>query len=325
MSALPAPSVGGLLLQWSIQPLGLAAAVGLAAWYVRSVIRVRRAGTRWPTRRVVTFALGLVVGVWTTCGFPQAYLSSLFWMWTGQQLALLLFVPLLILAGGPLDLARLVSGRSGWTHRFLRSRLARFLGNPLVGPALVPLLSVVLFFGPLPGWAIAVPLVGWVLQLVLLAVGALIALPLVSAGATLSSLRVGLSLAIGSFELVLDAIPGIALRLHRSVSTSYFEHRSVHAWTPAALHDQQLAGAVLWCVSELIDLPFLVLVFRQWLRADARDAAAVDAVLEAERLARVGLAGENDQRPEAVEDTDERDVPWWLSDPAMRDRLRRRE
>src|SRR5664279_3995686 len=44
MSALPAPSVGGLLLQWSVQPLALAAAVGLAGWYVRSVVRAGPAG-----------------------------------------------------------------------------------------------------------------------------------------------------------------------------------------------------------------------------------------------------------------------------------------
>ena len=101
-----------------------------------------------------------------------------------------------------------------------------------------------------------------------------------------SSLAVGLSLAIGSFELVLDAVPGIALRLHSTLSTTYFDHRASHTWSPAALHDQQTAGSVLWCVAELLDLPFLVIVFRQWLTADARDAAEVDAVLEAERVAR---------------------------------------
>ncbi len=47
---------------------------------------------------------------------------------------------------------------------------------------------------------------------------------------------------------------------------------------------------MLWCIAELIDLPFLLLVYRRWLRADARDAAAVDAVLEAERAARHSLA-----------------------------------
>jgi putative membrane protein len=183
------------------------------------------------------------------------------------------------------------------------------LSNPLIGPAVVPLLAVVLFFGPAPRWAIDIPVVGWIEQLLVLAIGALIALPLVGTDELPSSLRVGLALAIGSFELVLDAVPGIALRLHRSLTTSYFDARSVHPWTPAALHDQQTGGAILWCVAELLDLPFLFLVFRQWIRADARDAAQVDAVLEAERVARSST-------------DEERDTPWWVSDPSMRDRLR---
>jgi putative membrane protein len=191
----------------------------------------------------------------------------------------------------------------------LNSRFARVLSNPLIGPAVVPLLAVVLFFGPAPRWAIDIPVVGWIEQLLVLAIGALIALPLVGTDELPSSLRVGLALAIGSFELVLDAVPGIALRLHRSLTTSYFDARSVHPWTPAALHDQQTGGAILWCVAELLDLPFLVLVFRQWIRADARDAAQVDAVLEAERVARSST-------------DEERDTPWWVSDPSMRDRLR---
>jgi putative membrane protein len=55
----------------------------------------------------------------------------------------------------------------------------------------------------------------------------------------------------------------------------------------------------------------MLLVYRRWLRADARDAAAIDAVLDAERIARSA-------------DTDApADAPWWLTDPAMQDRLRR--
>jgi cytochrome c oxidase assembly factor CtaG len=82
------------------------------------------------------------------------------------------------------------------------------------------------------------------------------------------------------------------------------------------MHDQRIAGAVLWCVAEVIDVPFLVIVFRRWQRADARDAARVDAVLEAERSARRALA------PDAES---ERDAPWWLTDPAMRERMRRHD
>jgi putative membrane protein len=145
-------------------------------------------------------------------------------------------------------------------------------------------------------------------------------LPLVGLDENATSLAVGLSLAIGSFELVLDALPGVLLRLHGGLVTSWFDVRTVHDWSPEPLRDQQAAGAILWCMAELIDLPFLVLVYRRWLRADARDAARVDAVLEAERAARRGWAA--DESEDGVED---RDAPWWLTDPAMRERMHRGE
>ena len=53
--------------------------------------------------------------------------------------------------GHPVQLARAIGGTDSRLDRLLRSRFARVVGNPLVGPALVPLLSGVLFFGPLPG------------------------------------------------------------------------------------------------------------------------------------------------------------------------------
>ena len=323
MHALPSPGPADLVTQWAVQPLAILAAVVIAAWYVRSVRRLVTGGVTgggWPMRRSVLFGAGLALLIWTTCGFPQAYASSLYWVWTTQTLALFLIVPFVLLAGQPLQLARRHSGRDGPVDRFLRSRLGRFLGNPLVGPALVPLLSGVLFFGPLPRWAVAAPVFGSVLPLLLVTVGGLILLPLIGLEDEPSSLAVGLTLAIGSFELVLDAIPGIALRMHTSLATSYFDHRSVRSWSPGPLHDQRIAGSILWCVSEVIDLPFLLIVFRRWLRADARDAAVIDAVLDAERIARSGLDPAGDGTGEAA---NQADVPWWLTDPAMQNRLRR--
>ena len=259
------------------------------------------------------FGLGVVLLVWTSCGFPQVYAHSLYWVWTAQLLALWLVVPIVVLSGQPIQLARAVSGPGGRVDRVLRSRPVRLLANPLVGPALVPILSAVLFFGPVPTWSIESTAFGWALPVVLLLVGAAMVLPLVGLDEEASSLAVGLSLAIGSFELVIDAVPGIVLRLHNGLVTGWFDHRARHPWTPDALHDQRTAGAILWCLAEIIDLPFIAIVFRRWLRADARDAARVDAVLEAERAARQALDDEAEP---------DRDAPWWLTDPTMRDRLR---
>jgi cytochrome c oxidase assembly factor CtaG len=335
---LPQPAPATLLTAWEFQPVIAVAAAALAVGYAAGLRRLRRTGRRWSHGRTCTYAIGLLALVWTGCGFPARYDSALYWVWTARILTLWLIVPIVVLAGGPIQLAR-AAGRAAPLNRLLRSRVARFISNPLIGPALVPVLSGVLFFGPLAGWSIEFSPVGWLLDVAVVIIGALMVLPLIGVDDEASSLAVGLSLAIGSFELVLDALPGIVLRLHTSAATAWFAHRDMLPWTPAALRDQQVAGAILWCVAELIDVPFLLLVYRRWLRADARDAAQVDAVLEAERAARralltsastdragVGVDGapataEGDISADAVV---ERDAPWWESDPAMQERLRRR-
>lgn len=315
--ALDRPSGAGLLSQWTVQPVAIVLVLLLAVGYLRAHRRLERP---WPRVRAVTFAGGLVLLTWTSCGFLQVYRDDLFWVWTTQTLVLWLVVPILLLAGHPLQLARAVNP-NGRIDAVLRCRPVRVLGNPLVGPALLPLLSCVLFFGPLPGWTIEQPAIGWLVQLALLSVGAVMVLPLVGLDEEASSLAVGLSLAIGALELVLDALPGVVLRLHSSLVTSWFDVRAVHGWSPGAHHDQSIAGAILWSVAEAIDLPFLALVYRRWLRADARDAARVDAVLEAERAARRALAPPGEPEPP----DNVRDEPWWLSDPAMRQRLPRED
>jgi cytochrome c oxidase assembly factor CtaG len=316
--SLARPTPAAVLTAWQPQPVLIVVAGALAIAYLAGLRAVRPRGVQWPLGRSATFATGLLLLVWTSCGFPERYASSLYWVWTARTLAIWLVVPIVLLAGAPIQLAR-AADASRHIDQVLRSRPARMVSNLLVAPALVPVLSAVLFFGPLAGWSIAYPPAGWLLDLALLVLGVLMVVPLAGIDDEPSSLAVGLALAIGSFELVLDALPGIVLRLRTTLATSWFTHRDMHPWTPVALHDQQVAGAILWCVAEVIDLPFLFLVYRRWLRADARDAARIDAVLEAERLARRAMRTEDGVGVEPVE----RDAPWWETDPAMQERFRR--
>jgi cytochrome c oxidase assembly factor CtaG len=316
-NALPRPGFVPVFAQWTWQPVAIVAVLALGWWYAWAVREHVRRGNAWPRRRAGLFGLGLALAVWTTCGFLQVYLRSLYWVWTTQVLTLWLLVPALLLAAQPLQLALAIHGPDTWLARALRTRPARVMSNPLVAPALVPILSGVLFFGPVPQWGAFTPAFGWLLQPVLVIVGGIILLPLLGIDEHPSTLAVALTLAIGSVELVLDAVPGIVLRLHRGLVSGYFDHRVLHPWSRTHLQDQQTAGSLLWVIAELIDLPFLLLVFRQWLRADARDAAAMDAVLDAEHAARAGLDGE--AHPEGTGDAD---TPWWLSDPDWQRRFR---
>ncbi len=53
---------------------------------------------------------------------------------------------------------------------------------------------------------------------------------------------------------------------------------------PAPLADQQLAGAMMWCGAMLIDVVWLSMAIRAWLRAEERKAERSDRQIAAERL-----------------------------------------
>lgn len=296
---LPPPAASGLLTVWSVNPLLLAATAVFGAWYV---LRARRT-TGWPRRRWAAFGGGTALAVWTTNGWPHAYSRTLFWVFTTQVLVLLLVVPVVLMAAQPLALLR------------RRPRLG-VIENPLLGPLVVPAACVLLLFGPVPGWAAGTPLALAAVELFAVLLGALIAVPLTTADESKTSLAIGFGLAFGVVELLIDAIPGIVMRLQTHLVSGFFAHRPTDLAGLAGMRplaDQQRAGAILWAVAETLDFPFIVLVFVRWIRADERDAAAVDSVLDAEAIARGEQSGS--EGPGA-------DQPWWLSDPNLRDRFR---
>src|SRR6266516_3706672 len=103
VAARARPTPAGVLTQWTLQPLVIALVVVLAVGYVRGLRRLRRP---WPAWRTATFGAGLALLLWTGCGFLQVYNDSLYWVWTTQTLLLWLVVPILVLSGHPVQLAR---------------------------------------------------------------------------------------------------------------------------------------------------------------------------------------------------------------------------
>jgi putative copper resistance protein D len=122
----------------------------------------------------------------------------------------------------------------------------------------------------------------------------------------------------GVLELLLDAAPGIFVRLrHGLLAPDYYA--SVHrTWGPSPLNDQHVGGTILWTVAEVVDLPFLVLLVRRWIKVDAQEAARVDRELDALALAQPALTGSPSADSEsagavAAQDA-ERTRPWWETD-----------
>jgi putative membrane protein len=164
------------------------------------------------------------------------------------------------------------------------------------------------------------------LHVALLVIGAIVAAPLAREDTAGTSLGVGLVLFVGLIELLVDAVPGIALRLTNTLQQPVLTLAARRSWGPSPLHDQQLAGGILWAVAEIIDVPYLLIVLRQWIRADAREAHRVDADLDRaalERRLRTPVSLNEEPPPD-------RERPWWETDAsvfgeARAGRLRRRE
>lgn len=290
---LAAPHAMSVLTAWRLAPLPLLALLAALTAYVVGTRRLARAGEHWPTGRTVTFVLaGCAPYAVVTQGFLGTYAPLLRWSFTAQAALLLLVVPPLIALGRPLELARRALGPVGAARldRFVRSRPVALLGHPVVGPVVL-LAAMLTFLTPGPVWVQEHPVALAVTQVALPLIGLLVVLPVAEGEEMVASSMMAIGLLIAFLELVADALPGILLRLHSSVIGAAV---AGPRWLPSPLHDQQLSGDVLWFIGEAIDLPFLAWLLVRWMRADQREAAAVDARLDA--------AGEAATRP------------WWVQE-----------
>ena len=291
---------------------GLVLVALLAFGYLAAVRAVVHTGHHWPARRTMSWLLlGVGALAVTTLGWVGAYTHTLLWVHVLQIVLLLLVVPALLALGRPTLLVRtLQEARAGppRERRAAASRLLAALANPLVAPALVPIaLGVVVFTAVLP---VTLGAAGWndVAEVLILGIGLLIALPLAGVGAAAPS-AVALATFVGFLELLLDAIPGFALRLRNDLLAPVWAESAHRSWGPTPLQDQRLGGAILWALAEILDLPFLALLVMQWIRADEREAAVTDAALDAATLV---APPKHQLGPDSNPPGTER--PWWEQD-----------
>ena len=261
------------------------AVVVAAAVYATGILLARRNGARWPWWPTLAFfGLGLGSYAWVSFGFLGAYSTELRWAFT-TRIALLLFaVPSLLCLGRPVALAR--AALSGMPlqvlERVLGSWPVRLFGNAMFAP-LVAIGAFLVFLTPFaavlrfaPGWEAFV-------TLVVPAVGLLMALPIADRSLIRTSLFITAEFMLAFVELVMDAIPGILLRLNDAV----LDHAPaitgvLPSWFPNPLHDQHLSGDFLWFIAEISDVPVLIILFLRWMRTDRHEAKQMDELSDEE-------------------------------------------
>ncbi|NYE94870.1 cytochrome c oxidase assembly factor CtaG [Psychromicrobium silvestre] len=276
------PGFGEFLSSATLDPWALGTALVLAVLYGWGVLRQRG---NWPwSRTAMFFVLGLGSYLWVSCGFLGSYSGALRWAFA-IKLALLLFVvPLLLALGKPLSLLRASIPAGGF-----RDGLARIGRRPLAFFAnafVAPLLALLLFSAMLTPMA-GVARLNWPLDEALTVaiplLGLLLVLPITEAGARAVNALIVLELLFAFIELLLDAVPGVFLRLSGSVLDGAGTVAGAHpGWFPNPLRDQQLAGDWLWFIAEAADLPLLILMFMRFSKMDKRERADLDELSDEE-------------------------------------------
>lgn len=305
------PAQRPVVAAWTLDPWTTAVVAALLG----GVLLGARRAPHWSRARLVPLVAGLAFAVVAVDAWPGVYARSLLSVLVSQQLTLLLVAPVLIAFGRPAEPLRALGLRLPPAVAAAHRRL----GHPLLGPVLVPVVTALLYFSPLLDVALRSRLGADLLHVALLLVGAVVAAPLTRDDLDASSLGIGLVVFVGLIELLVDAIPGIVLRLMHGTLGPVMTLAAGRDWGPSARHDQQLGGAILWAAAELVDLPYLMIVLGQWIRADAREAVRVDAALD--RAARPPAAATDAC---AVSVDPDRGQPWWEQDPSVFDERRAR-
>ncbi|MDX6254571.1 MAG: hypothetical protein QOJ11_905 [Frankiales bacterium] len=172
----------------------------------------------------------------------------------------------------------------------------------LVGPVLACVVTLAWFLTP---WLRLSLSHGYLFQpghLALLGAGFLFCAPAVRTRGLEASAYPALIL-VAFLELLLDAIPGIVITIRQDLlaPSVFLAHHSA----TAAHASQVRGGEVLWVIAEILDIPFLAALVYQWVRADARHAAVIDARLDAH-----GPAHDLANPGELMR-------PWWETDASV--------
>jgi putative membrane protein len=278
------------LTSWTLDPGGVVLLLALAVPYVVAVRRVRRAGGRWPAGRSVAFAAGLVAVLVATMSFLGVYAHVLFWVTSVQMALLLTVVPVLLSLGAPVTAVRAASPTAGErADRVLGSRVVRLLTFPLLAAAVLALVPLVVWTTPLQEASMRSWWVYWLLHVAFVLVGLAFFWPVLAVDAD-PRLPFAALAAVVFVETLVDSVPGIVRWLSNDLVAPTYYLSVGRPWGRTPLEDQKFGGVMLWAIGEVVGLPLLLLVVIQWMRADAREAARIDAELDAAEASEAGRA-----------------------------------
>ena len=284
--ALPdPPSVLTLLTVWRFDTFIGAGALMLAAAYVAGYVRLRRRGDTWPVGRLVAWLTGCLVLLFTSSSGVKAYGSAMFSVHMAEHMTLNMFIPVLLVLGGPVTLALRAVAPAGdgqppglreWLLWLVHSKVTAFLSHPVTAFILFVASLYVVYFTPIFDTLVRYHWGHELMSLHFLLVGYLFFWGIIGIDPGPRKLpflgRLGLLFAVMPFH----AFFGIATMTMTSVIGGRFYRYVDLPWLSSIGSDQHLGGAIAWGSSELPVVVVVIALVAQWARQDRRAASRSD-------------------------------------------------
>lgn len=280
----PPQTVHTYLTQWHIDWVWLALAVVGAGWYLLAVRKLRKRGDKWPVGRTIAWLLGCALFIWTTSAGPAVYGMVHFSSHMLQHMLLMMFVPLPLVLGGPVLLALRTlpvrndgsRGAREWLMLFTHSRYMQFLARPAVAGVIFAGSLVVFYFTP--AYEYAMQSHEWHVAMIVHFVFSGYLFFWVFVGVDPGPARPQYPILIIALlaTLAFHAFFGVAVMTSQSVFALDWFHALGQTNDAALLDDQHTGGGIAWGASELPMVFVALLVVRNWVKSDSRDAKRLD-------------------------------------------------
>jgi putative membrane protein len=266
----------------SLQPIPVlpALALLLATVYTIGATRMWTHGRRWSVIRTACFLLGCALLAVVTGAGIEGYGYELFSVFMFQQLTLMMVVPPLLILGSPGTLLLRATPHRGLGRVVLRLGLGA-LRSPAARYALHPAsvipFAALSYLGLYLTGAADLLLRTWIghvgLEIAFLAIGILVATPLVSADPLPRRTSFVFRIVDTFAEMQIHAILGLVLMLTLTPIIPFFA-APPESWDIDPAVDQAAAGILAWTYGELPLLIILIVTLARWERRDTRQAAA---------------------------------------------------